>query len=65
VAGFAAHALQLEVEWDLLGAGLAGALPGAWLGAKATGRFSEQGLRRAIGAALLAVAVAFAAGAAF
>ena len=60
VAGFAAHAARLEVEWDLLAAGLAGALPGAWLGAKATGRFSETGLRRAIGAALLVIAVAFA-----
>jgi hypothetical protein len=59
-AGFAAHALRLEVEWGLLGAGLAGALPGAWLGARATGRFSEQGLRRAIGVALLAIAFAFA-----
>jgi uncharacterized membrane protein YfcA len=35
-------------------------LPGAWLGARATGRFSEQGLRRAIGLALLAIAVVFA-----
>jgi uncharacterized membrane protein YfcA len=60
VAGFAAHALRLEVEWDLLGAGLAGALPGAWLGARATGRFSERGLRRAIGVALLVIAAAFA-----
>jgi uncharacterized membrane protein YfcA len=60
VAGFAAHALRLEVEWDLLVAGLAGALPGAWLGARATGRFSEVGLRRAIGVALLAIAVLFA-----
>ena len=59
IAGFAAHALRLEVE-DLLAAGLAGALPGAWLGARATGRFSEQGLRRAIGVALLAIAVLFA-----
>jgi uncharacterized membrane protein YfcA len=61
VAGFAAHAARLQVEWDLLGAGLAGALPGAWLGARATGRFSELALRRAIGAALLVVAAAFAA----
>jgi uncharacterized membrane protein YfcA len=64
VAGFAAHALRLEVEWGLLAAGLAGALPGAWLGARATGRFSEEGLRRAIGAALLVVAAAFAVAAA-
>jgi len=48
------------VEWDLLVAGLAGALPGAWLGARATGRLSEETLRRAIGVALLAIAVAFA-----
>jgi uncharacterized membrane protein YfcA len=60
VAGFAAHAARLQVEWDLLGAGLAGALPGAWLGARATGRFSELALRRAIGAALLLVSAAFA-----
>ncbi|HYZ19499.1 MAG TPA: sulfite exporter TauE/SafE family protein [Gaiellaceae bacterium] len=60
VAGFLAHAFRLEVEWGLLAAGLAGALPGAWLGARATGRFSEQALRRAIGVALIAVACAFA-----
>ena len=60
VAGFAAHAARLEVEWDLLAAGLVGALPGAWLGARATGRMSEETLRRAIGAALLAISVAFA-----
>jgi len=60
VAGFAAHAAQLEVDWDLLAAGLVGALPGAWLGARATGLMSEETLRRAIGAALLAISLAFA-----
>lgn len=60
LAGFAAHAARLDVEWGLLGAGLAGALPGAWLGARVTGRVSEETLRRAIGVALLAIAVAFA-----
>jgi uncharacterized membrane protein YfcA len=60
VAGFAAHAARLEVEWGLLGAGLAGALPGAWLGARATARISETQLRRAIGAALVVIAAAFA-----
>ena len=60
VAGFVAHAAKLEVEWDLLAAGLAGALPGAWLGARITGRVSEQTLRRAIGVALLVIAAAFA-----
>jgi uncharacterized membrane protein YfcA len=60
VAGFAAHAFRLEVEWDLLAVGLAGALPGAWLGARLTGRISELQLRRAIGVALLVIAAAFA-----
>jgi uncharacterized protein len=60
VAGFAAHAAQLNVEWDLLAAGMAGALPGAWLGAHLTGLVSEQALRRAIGVTLLLIAVAFA-----
>ena len=60
VAGFAAHAARLEVEWALLAAGLAGALPGAWLGARATGRLSEETLRRAIGVALIAIALVFA-----
>ena len=38
VAGFAAHAGALGVDWAILAAGLAGAIPGGWLGAKATGR---------------------------
>lgn len=59
VAGFAARAARLDVEWDLLAAGLAGALPGGWLGARLTGLISEQTLRRAIGAALLLIAVVF------
>jgi uncharacterized membrane protein YfcA len=65
LAGFAAHALRLEVEWDLLAAGLAGALPGAWLGARVTGRLSELHLRRAIGLALILIAAIFAVEAAF
>lgn len=60
LAGFAAHAFRLEVEWGVLLAGVAGALPGAWLGARLTGRISERALRRAIGVGLLAVAAAFA-----
>lgn len=59
VAGFAAHAVRLEINWGLLAAGIAGALPGAWFGAKATGHFSEGGLRRAIGVALLVIAALF------
>jgi uncharacterized membrane protein YfcA len=57
---FATHAILGQVEWGLLAAGIAGALPGGWFGAKLTGRLSEETLRRAIGVALLAIAVAFA-----
>src|SRR5262249_40223758 len=57
--GFFAHAVRGEVEWDILAAGLAGGIPGGWMGAKATGRFSEAGLRRALGVALLVIAAAF------
>ena len=56
---FATHALLGQIEWGFLAAGVAGALPGGWLGAKLTGRLSEETLRRAIGIALIAIAVAF------
>ena len=59
VFGFFCHAVRGEVEWSLLAAGLVGAIPGGWLGAQATGRFSEAGLRRALGVALLVIAAAF------
>jgi uncharacterized membrane protein YfcA len=57
---FATHALLGEIDWPLLAAGIAGALPGAWLGTRTTGRLSEETLRKAIAIALLAIAVAFA-----
>jgi uncharacterized membrane protein YfcA len=60
VFAFATHAALGQIDWNLLAAGIAGALPGAWLGARVTGRLSEELLRRAIGIALLAIAVAFA-----
>ena len=60
VVGLAAHAARLEVEWELLAAGAPAALAGGWLGAKVTGRLSELFLRRAIGAALVVIAVALA-----
>jgi uncharacterized protein len=63
-AGFAAHAASLRVDWPVLAAGLTGALPGGWLGAKATGRYDEDALRRALGAVLVVVGLAFAAQAA-
>jgi len=60
IAGFATHAAAEGVEWWILAAGLAGAIPGGWLGARATGRVSETGLRYALGAILVLVGVVFA-----
>ena len=42
IAGFAAHAGEGGVDWPILLAGLAGAIPGGWLGARATGRIDEN-----------------------
>ena len=64
VSGFLGHLARLEVEWALLGVSVAAAVPGAWVGARLTGRLSELALRRAIGAVILAVAAAIAAAAA-
>jgi uncharacterized membrane protein YfcA len=61
VAGFAAHAGSFGVDWELLAAGLAGGLPGGWLGARATGRHDENRLRIALGVVLVVVGAAFAA----
>jgi len=61
LAGFATHAGALGVEWGLLLPGLAGAIPGGWLGARATGRFDEDALRIALGVVLVVVGVVFAA----
>jgi uncharacterized membrane protein YfcA len=60
LAGFAAHAFGLDVDWWLLAAALAGAIPGAWIGARFTGIASERALRLALAVTLLAVGVAFA-----
>jgi uncharacterized protein len=60
VFGFAGHAVRLEVAWTLLAVCLGAAVPGAWLGARLTGRLSEAVLGRAIGAVLLVVAAAIA-----
>jgi uncharacterized membrane protein YfcA len=60
LAGFATHAAGDGVDWTVLGAGLAGAIPGGWLGAKATGRLPETALRHALGAVLVAVGIVFA-----
>ena len=60
IAAFVVYAASLRVDWSVLVAGLAGAIPGGWLGAKATGRFSENALRLALGVVLVVVGVAFA-----
>jgi hypothetical protein len=60
VAGFLGHLVRLEVEWLVLAVSLVGAVPGGWLGARATGRVSEPALRTLIGVTLLAVAAAIA-----
>jgi uncharacterized membrane protein YfcA len=56
---FATHGVLGQVDWAILAAGLAGALPGGWLGARLTGRIAEETLRRAIGVALIVIAAAF------
>jgi uncharacterized membrane protein YfcA len=60
IAGFATHAGEGGVDWPILVAGLAGAIPGGWLGARATGRVDENVLRLGLGAVLVLVGVAFA-----
>lgn len=65
VAGFAVHSGSLGIDWATLFAGLAGAIPGGWLGARATGTFHEDPLRIALGAILVLVGAVFAAQAAF
>jgi len=60
VAGFATYATKEGVDWDVLAAGLAGALPGGWLGARASGRIDERSLRLALGVALVVVGAVFA-----
>jgi uncharacterized membrane protein YfcA len=59
LAAFLTHALLGNVEWELLAVGIAGAIPGGWFGARLTGLISEETLRRAIGVALIAIAIAF------
>ena len=60
VAGFVTYAAGTGVDWGVLVAGLAGAIPGGWLGARATGRFSENALRLALGTVLVVVGLVFA-----
>jgi uncharacterized protein len=61
VAGFATHSGSAGVDWATLLAGLAGAVPGGFLGARATGTIDEDLLRIALGAVLVLVGAVFAA----
>jgi uncharacterized membrane protein YfcA len=54
IGGLIGH-LAGGVDWDLLAAGCAGAVPGAYLGARLTGRLDDDALLRVI-AAILVVA---------
>jgi uncharacterized protein len=65
VAGFAAHASRVGVDWELLAVGMLGAVPGSWLGARQTGVLPEQVLRVGVGSVMAAVGVVFALQAAF
>lgn len=60
IAGFATHAAGLNVEWGILVFGLAGAIPGAWLGARLTGVLPESVLRLSLGAVLMVIGLIFA-----
>jgi uncharacterized protein len=51
-AGVVGHAPS-GVDWELLGVGAAASIPGALLGARLTGRLSEDDLLRAVGVVLV------------
>jgi uncharacterized membrane protein YfcA len=57
VAGVVGH-VPGGVDWTALGVGAAASIPGALLGARLTGRLSEQQLLRAIGAILVVAGTA-------
>jgi uncharacterized membrane protein YfcA len=52
LGGLVGH-LPAGIDWDLLAAGCAGGVPGAFLGAKLTGRLDEHLLLRAMAAVLV------------
>jgi hypothetical protein len=60
LTAFAVYAGTSGVDWPVLAAGLAGGIPGGWLGARATGRVSENVLRLTLGAVLVVVGAVFA-----
>jgi uncharacterized membrane protein YfcA len=56
VAGLLGHLPSAAPDWELLGIGAGASIPGALLGARLTGRLTQQQLVRGIGLALLAAA---------
>lgn len=58
IAGLIGHLPSAAPDWDLLAVGAVASVPGALLGARLTGRLSEQQLVRAIGAALIVAGTA-------
>jgi uncharacterized protein len=58
VAGLVGHLPSAAPDWRLILVGGAASVPGALLGARLTGRLSEQALVRAIGVVLLVAGVA-------
>jgi uncharacterized protein len=64
IGGLIGH-LSGGVDWDLLAAGCAGAVPGAYLGAHLTGRLDDEALLRTIAAILVVAGLSLAAQAIF
>ena len=60
LSAFVVYATGSGVDWAVLAAGLMGAIPGGWLGARATGRIPENVLRLGLGAVLVVVGAVFA-----
>lgn len=60
LAGFLTHAAAFDVDGPVLAAGLVGAAPGAWVGARLTGIVPEDALRIALAATLAVIGVVFA-----
>src|SRR5215213_3619041 len=58
IAGLAGHLPSAAPDWRLILIGGAASVPGALIGARLTGRLSEQALVRAIGAVLLVAGTA-------
>jgi hypothetical protein len=58
VAGLVGHLPSAPPDWDLLAVGAGASIPGAFLGARLTGRLTEAQLVRGIAAALVVAGIA-------